>query len=80
MLASKHKKLIMLVSWTAVALWMAVIFALSAQPRERSNQLSTGITEKVVRVVQEVSPHTEVDIEELNHVVRKSAHFFVSAQ
>ena len=66
----------LLISWAAVILWMAFIFALSAQPREQSNQLSVGITEKIVDAVERAVPDREIDIERFNVVVRKNAHFF----
>lgn len=76
MVFRRNNKLKILVSWTVVILWMAFIFALSAQPREQSNRLSTGITEKIIYAVEKVVPDVETDIERLNHVVRKNAHFF----
>ncbi len=65
-----------IISWVAVALWMAFIFQLSAQVREESNQLSTGITEVVVKVAEKVVPEKEFDINSINHIIRKNAHFF----
>lgn len=67
----KSKKII---PWIAVMLWMAVIFSLSAQPGASSDQLSIGLTEIIVEMIQKV---TNVDLEanDLNHFVRKNAHF-----
>ena len=41
-----------LLSWATVILWMALIFFLSAQAAEQSDQLSSGITEKIVQAVE----------------------------
>ena len=53
----KSKKI---VSWVAALLWMAVIFSLSAQPAVSSNQLSKGVTEIIVEIVEKI---TSVDLE-----------------
>lgn len=45
-----------MISWTAVIIWMAIIFSLSAQAGEQSNRLSTGITEIAVKTAEKVSP------------------------
>lgn len=65
-----------ILSWIAVIIWMAVIFNLSAQVAEQSNQLSTNVTEVVVKTVETVAPKAEIDIRSLNNVIRKNAHFF----
>jgi len=39
-------------SWTVVILWMTLIFNLSSQVAEQSNQLSTGITEIIVKTIE----------------------------
>jgi VanZ family protein len=63
-------------SWTAVILWMALIFNLSSQVAEQSNELSTGITEVIVKTVEKVAPQAEFNIKSFNNVLRKNAHFF----
>jgi len=65
-----------ILSWTAVILWMFLIFHLSSQVAEESNQLSTGITRIIVETVERIVPQENLDIEELNHIVRKNSHFF----
>jgi len=65
-----------IVSWAAVIVWMLVIFNLSAQVAEQSNQLSTEVTEIVAGTVGKVKPDAEIDIRNLNHIIRKNAHFF----
>lgn len=66
-----------IISYTAVILWMILIFNLSSQVAEQSNQLSTGITEIIVKIVERIVPQVDVDIYKLNNMVRKSIHFFV---
>ena len=60
----------------AVILWMVLIFNLSSQVAEESNQLSTGITEIIVKTIERVVPQAEFDMGSFNHIVRKNAHFF----
>lgn len=62
--------------WTLVILWMALIFYLSHQPATKSNGLSTGITEKIVEIVEKVASNIKFDIGRFNHIIRKNAHFF----
>ena len=64
-------------SWAAVILWMALIFYLSNQPATDSSELSRGVTEVIVTTIEKVAPHTEFDISNFNHIVRKNAHFFI---
>ena len=66
-----------IISWTAVILWMGFIFHLSHQPATVSNELSTGVTEVIVRTVERVAPNREFDIKRFNHIIRKNAHFFI---
>lgn len=61
--------------WTVALLWMALIFHLSHQPATESNALSTGITEVLVKTVEKVAPNANIDIQSLNNIVRKNAHF-----
>lgn len=70
-----------LVYWLPVILWMLLIFFLSSQPASESNNLSTGVTELIIKSIGKLLP---LDIEtstiintvsKLNHYVRKSAHF-----
>lgn len=51
-----------------------VIFYLSAQPAATSNQLSKGVTQVVVEVIEMVTP-ARPTVDGLNHLVRKYAHF-----
>lgn len=63
-------------SWTAVLLWMVLILKLSSEVAVQSDQLSTGITQVIVKTVKKVAPNTNFDIKSYNHHVRKNAHFF----
>ncbi len=63
-------------SWTAVILWMALIFYLSHQPATKSNELSAGITEIIIQTIEKVAPNMEFDVRSLNHIIRKNTHFF----
>ncbi|MEH6908025.1 VanZ family protein [Neobacillus drentensis] len=56
---------------------MFLIFSLSAQPAQKSDHLSIGVTEKVVAIVEKVAPRTNLNLDVLNHVIRKNAHFFI---
>lgn len=62
-------------SWAAVIIWMVLIFYLSHQPATKSNDLSTGLTEVIVKTVEKFAPNTKLDIRKFNHKVRKNAHF-----
>ncbi|MEH7377018.1 VanZ family protein [Neobacillus drentensis] len=73
----KYRKLMDIFPWLIVVLWMLLIFNFSAQPAQNSDKLSLGVTEKVVETVEKVTPETEFNLESLNHIVRKNAHFFI---
>lgn len=67
--------------WFLVIISMTSIFILSAQEAETSNQLSTGVTQKLVQITiphyTELSAAEQIDIvKRLNGWMRKSAHFF----
>lgn len=65
------------VLWIAVLLWMMLIFSFSAQVADDSNNLSTGVTEIVVETVEKVVPNADLDVETLNGIIRKNAHFIM---
>jgi len=56
---------------------MILIFNLSSQVAQQSNQLSTGIAEIIVKTVERIIPQADLDIYKLNNLVRKSTHFFL---
>ncbi len=64
-----------LISWLAVVLWLVIIFILSAQPVYKSNGLSKGIAERIVKAIEKVSPEKNINIDIFNHYLRKTAHF-----
>lgn len=66
-----------LISYTAVILWMILIFYLSNQPASDSNELSTGITDVILIAVEKVAPSSDIMLGNVNHLVRKNAHFFI---
>lgn len=67
---------IKILSWTAVILWLVLIFYLSNQPVHQSNGLSKKVTEIVVETVEKVVPNAELNMNRMNHLLRKNAHFF----
>ncbi len=64
-------------SWMAVIVWMAVIFAFSHQPATVSSSMSSGITETILQAISQVSAEVAIDTDALHTFVRKNAHFFV---
>ncbi|ATP39425.1 VanZ family protein [Solibacillus sp. R5-41] len=64
-------------SWITVILLMTLIFYFSQQSVAISNDLSLGITERIIETVGKVVPIEDVPIDTINHVVRKNAHFFI---
>lgn len=70
------RKLKTLLPWLLVIIWMLLIFSLSGQTADQSNKLSTGVTEKVIETVKKVTHLSDSSLDNVNHIVRKSAHFF----
>ncbi|QUH21536.1 VanZ family protein [Alkaliphilus sp. B6464] len=62
----------------AVLLWMLIIFISSAQPANRSKQLSNRVIRIVIETVEKIVPNrtTDINIGRLHHLIRKNAHFF----
>ncbi len=65
-----------MISWVAVLLWMALIFFLSHQPAQQSDQLSSGIARFIMDALDMLFQGAEGDFDGFNHIVRKNAHFF----
>lgn len=75
--------------WTATILWMWVIFAFSAQPAEQSGEVSMGVVELIISLIRHLktipvfswldSDSISVVMSNLEHYVRKAAHFTVFA-
>ncbi len=66
-----------ILSWTAVILWMIIIYNFSSQEAVNSNQLSTRITETIIQTVENISPNSEFKTENLNSFIRKNAHLVI---
>lgn len=64
------------IPWLLVILWMTLIFYLSHQPIAKSNKLSTGITGKLIEVVEKIDSDKDFNLGRVNHIIRKNAHFF----
>ncbi|MTI46830.1 MAG: VanZ family protein [Firmicutes bacterium] len=71
-----RNKFVIIISWLAVFLWMLLIFNMSSKVAEESNKLSKGITEIVIEKVDSINPDNKFDVDSLNHIIRKNAHFF----
>lgn len=71
-----NRNIIIIISWAAVLLWMLLIFYLSSQVAERSNNLSKGVTEVIIETVEKIVPEKDFNMYSINHFVRKNAHFF----
>jgi VanZ family protein len=77
------KKIIILLSWATVLLWLLIIFSLSSQPGPKSNDLSKSVTKQIVKatgkvIVQNtyIKPRKNI-MNKLNNLVRKYAHVVV---
>ena len=64
-------------SWIPTILLMALIFYFSHQPVMISNDLSMGITEPIIEIIEIVTPIENAPVDTINHIVRKNAHFFL---
>lgn len=65
-----------LLAWGLVLIWMVLIFLLSAQPANQSDEMSKRVAEVVRERVEQVNPNTNLNLGRLNYLVRKNAHFF----
>ena len=65
------------ISWVAVLVGMTIIFYLSDQPVTVSNGLSVGLTEVIIKKIEGVVLNHEIDVDSANHIMRKTAHFFL---
>lgn len=61
--------------WFLVILWMGIIFYLSHQPAIESNDLSKGITQRIINLIGIVTKDLEINISGFNHIIRKMSHF-----
>lgn len=65
-----------ILAWSLAIFWMFLIFNMSSQVREDSNNLSNAIAVRIAIIVEKVVPSIELDIDYVNHLFRKGAHFF----
>ncbi len=72
-------KFLRFILWACVLAVMAVIFSLSAQPATQSNNLSTGVSKKIVDTLPMTRHKSEIEKQDIvkrwNRFVRKYAHF-----
>lgn len=78
-----------IISWTAVVLWMVLIFSFSAQTATSSDSLSMGLAEKIIAFIHglgDIPVFSCLDSElvenlllNANHYLRKTAHFMIFA-
>lgn len=72
----EKKRIMMVMAWVSALVWMGIIFYLSNQPATQSSQLSTGITERFVLIVEKIIPAiNNLDFENMETYIRKNAHF-----
>lgn len=65
------------VAWILVVCWMGLIFFFSHQPATASSELSSGVTEMIINLLNTVIPPLDIEQKTFGHFVRKGAHFFV---
>ncbi|HHU18847.1 MAG TPA: VanZ family protein [Bacilli bacterium] len=63
------------ISWLLVILWMGLIFYLSHQPAVESANLSSGIMERILVLIDRVIVGLRIDPDHFHFIIRKSAHF-----
>lgn len=64
-------------AWILVIFWMVLIFCFSAQVASDSNEMSKGLTVSIKRISSQIQPNNSLSIEDLNHFLRKVAHYSV---
>lgn len=77
MCSTVKKRIWIVASWTLVVVWMIIIFLFSAQPAHDSDGLSKSVVLFIIELTKKIMPLAElpVDVEALNHIIRKTAHF-----
>ena len=74
-----HSKKFTIVSGIAVVAWCAFIFVMSAFPADESTQMSMGFVYQIVQLLpgyNDMDPAGQIALQEqVDHVVRKLAHF-----
>lgn len=69
------KRRAIILAWSVVILWMALIFFLSHQPANKSSELSSGIGDVIVQMVDKVLTTDHINLDFMHFLIRKSAHF-----
>lgn len=72
-----NSRVIRVISWLVVIIWMLVIFHFSSEVKGDSNNTSLGVTEMVVNMIEKMMPSIQIDVDNFNHIVRKLAHFSI---
>ena len=80
----KKSKILIITSWTAVILWMLVIFCFSAQNADQSSGTSGGFAKFLAKILYRDfniidKPSQDILINKCQFIVRKTAHFTVYA-
>ena len=72
------KKTTKVITFSLLLLWMSVIFIMSAQPADKSSQMSGGIVSKLIAALfNKYNVEQQAIIKNiLTVIVRKTAHFF----
>ena len=78
----KRTTVFLILSWTAVFLWMALIFSFSAQPSDESSAVSSPFVRAYLFLFhpeyEDLSPGDRFELEEnASFLVRKTAHFSI---
>lgn len=66
-----------ILAWLIVILWMVIIFYFSQQPAFDSKGLSTNVTSRLIDIAEKVTPLDNLQVKELDSIVRKYAHFTI---
>ena len=70
----KHRKLL---SWVFIIFWMLLIFYFSHQSKDQSIDQSVAISKVINNIIKIVVPNVEIDLYDLDNVVRKTTHFLI---
>lgn len=74
----ERSKIVTIISWVLVFMWMVIIFNFSSQKANESKGVSTYVTEKVYIVVEKISPKKNlITFNDMEHYIRKMAHFSI---
>ncbi len=62
-----------------VMAWMALIFTLSSHDAEQSSELSSGVTDAIIRIIENLEPNIRerIDMTAFHGFIRSLAHFAI---